>query len=597
MNWAPRILIFANDNSSIYNFRHELLQRLVSSGHEVTVALPPHERNRAFEDLGCSVLETRLSRFGTNPFAELLTAAGFMRIIRAVRPDVVLTFTMKPNIYGGIAARIRRVPYISAVTGIGAVFQSDGVMRRIITALLKPALRHSSAVYFENADNRAHFERLGIVRGNTRVVPGSGVNLALHGLEPYPDDAGPFRLVIVSRVRKDKGYDELLAAIRQVCAARNDVEFHIVGWYEDDSYQETIREMERNYPLVVHGSVPPERVHELLAQSHALLHASHHEGMANVLLEASATGIPSLASDIPGCREAIDDGVTGLLFPVRNTDALTATIERFLALPWEERRAMGLAGRRKMESEFDRERVVDRYMDGISEAIAARRKRYDTVKRGADIAASALAVVLTLPVQAVIAVLVRSRLGAPVLFHQERPGMDGRPFVMHKFRTMTDERDAEGMPLPDRERLTPLGEFLRRTSLDELPQFANVLRGEMSLVGPRPLLARYNPYFTKEERARFGVRPGITGWAQVNGRNTSSWDERLAADVWYVENRSLRLDIAIIGMTLAKVIRGSDLIVDSQGGEPDLDETRSMERLYDGHTSRGESSGEGMNAT
>ena len=179
----------------------------------------------------------------------------------------------------------------------------------------------------------------------------------------------------------------------------------------------------------------------------------------------------------------------------------------------------------------------------------------DAAKRALDVTASGAALILLSPVIAVTWALVRSRLGAPAVFRQERPGLGGRPFMMYKFRTMTDARDARGALLPDEQRLTPLGMFLRRTSLDELPGLWNVFRGDMSLVGPRPLLMRYLPRYTAEQARRHDVKPGLTGWAQVNGRNAISWDEKFAYDVWYVDHRSLALDLRILLTTVAKVFR------------------------------------------
>jgi len=176
-------------------------------------------------------------------------------------------------------------------------------------------------------------------------------------------------------------------------------------------------------------------------------------------------------------------------------------------------------------------------------------------KRVLDVLLAACALVALSPVLLVVAVLVRMRLGAPVLFTQVRPGLGGRPFRMVKFRTMTEARDAAGTLLPDNVRLTPFGKFLRSTSLDELPELWNVLRGEMSLVGPRPLLMQYLPLYSDEQRRRHEVRPGITGWAQVNGRNASSWEERFRQDVWYVDRQSLWLDVKILAMTVLKVVK------------------------------------------
>ena len=177
------------------------------------------------------------------------------------------------------------------------------------------------------------------------------------------------------------------------------------------------------------------------------------------------------------------------------------------------------------------------------------------MNRTADVTLAIAAGVLSLPLVVVLAVLVRWRLGAPVLFRQDRPGLDGTPFTLYKFRTMREANDAAGCPLPDSSRLTRLGRFLRSTSLDELPELWNVIRGDMSLVGPRPLLTEYLPIYDERQRRRHEVRPGLTGWAQVNGRNAVSWDERLEMDVWYVDNRSWRLDARILFLTMGAVVR------------------------------------------
>lgn len=175
------------------------------------------------------------------------------------------------------------------------------------------------------------------------------------------------------------------------------------------------------------------------------------------------------------------------------------------------------------------------------------------IKRLFDVVVSAMGLLLLSPIIAVVAWQVRRKLGSPVFFRQVRPGLNGKPFEMVKFRTMRDAVDALGNPLPDSERLTPFGAFLRSTSLDELPELWNVLKGEMSLVGPRPLLMEYLPLYSAEQYRRHEVRPGVTGWAQVNGRNALSWEEKFKLDVWYVDNRSFWLDLKILLLTIKKV--------------------------------------------
>ncbi|NJK81057.1 MAG: sugar transferase [Chloroflexaceae bacterium] len=193
----------------------------------------------------------------------------------------------------------------------------------------------------------------------------------------------------------------------------------------------------------------------------------------------------------------------------------------------------------------------------------------NTIKRLLDVLVVIPALVVLLPVLLILAVLIRRQLGAPILFRQPRPGMHGKPFTMYKFRTMTDERDEFGNLLPDEQRLTPLGRFLRSSSLDELPELLNVLRGEMSLVGPRPLLLRYLERYTPEQMRRHDVRPGVTGWAQINGRNAITWEEKFALDVWYVEHMSLWLDIQIIWLTFRKVAMREGI---SQQGHATMEE-------------------------
>lgn len=196
------------------------------------------------------------------------------------------------------------------------------------------------------------------------------------------------------------------------------------------------------------------------------------------------------------------------------------------------------------------------------------------MKRLFDIVVAALMLLLLSPVFLVIALMVWITMGSPILFRQVRPGLNGQPFTLYKFRTMTDARDEYGRLLPDTQRLTKLGRFLRSTSLDELPELLNVLKGDMSLVGPRPLLMKYMPYFTQRERIRFSVRPGITGLAQVNGRNKLSWNERLELDVQYVEQWSFKLDLQILWRTVWCVLGRSGVEVDPRATMLDLDEER-----------------------
>lgn len=199
-------------------------------------------------------------------------------------------------------------------------------------------------------------------------------------------------------------------------------------------------------------------------------------------------------------------------------------------------------------------------------------------KRTFDFCLSVSALMILTPLLVVVALLVRINMGSPVLFRQLRPGLNNRLFMLYKFRTMTDKRNTNGELLPDAERLTVLGRFLRSTSLDELPELLNVLKGDMSIVGPRPLLAQYLDRYTPEQARRHEVRPGITGWAQINGRNAILWEQRFALDVWYIDNCSLWLDVKIIALTVWKVLRREGI---SQEGQATMSEFLGAEHSED----------------
>lgn len=364
-----RILILANDNSTIYNFRRELLYRLINEKDEVIISLPKHERNIEFERIGCKIDEIILSRSGTNPIKELILLKSYKKQIKRINPDIVLTYTAKPNIYGSLACKKLSVPYINNVTGLGSNFQSKNIIKKIMLLLQRISYTKSQCIFFQNISNKQCFEEQKIVVSNTSLLPGSGVNLELHKYESYPKENDITRFILVSRVRKDKGFDELFEAMKLVFKDYKKVEFHIVGWYEDDTYKKKIREMTDNYPVVYHGKKSQEEVHQLISNCHCLIHPSHHEGMANVLLEAASAGRPCMASNISGCKEAIDGGITGFLFEVRDSISLAKTIIKFINLEQEERTVMGIHGRNKMEKEFDRNIVINAYVEKIRKIV------------------------------------------------------------------------------------------------------------------------------------------------------------------------------------------------------------------------------------
>ena len=366
-----RILIFTNVFGGLYYFRKELVEEIAKK-YSLICALPYDERFNWFAEIGCKSVSVDLRRRGMNVFSDVLLLFRYILIIKRHKPSLVLTYTIKPNLYGGIASIIFNVPFICNITGIGTSIYRPSIFSRILLAIYNFVLRHSSFTFFQNQDNlRLLGQRLKEKR--IYLLPGSGVNLKNHKLEEYPS-VGPINFLFVGRIMQDKGIDEFIdAAIILKNKYMADLEFFIVGPMEEERYSEKIESAHKDGILSFYGF--QKNVIDFYKVSHAVINTSYHEGMSNVLLEAAATGRPVLASNVPGCREAFDEGISGFGFEPRSVDSLVQAIERFIALPHEQKAAMGLAGRKKMEREFDRQIVVDAYMREIENILEENNKK------------------------------------------------------------------------------------------------------------------------------------------------------------------------------------------------------------------------------
>lgn len=363
----PRILIIANDESTIYNFRREIISAFSTHGYDVTLCFPEGDHTSEIERCGCRIVNISVSRHGTNPFAEIGFLLTCIKLIRRNNPSVVLTYTIKPNIYGSLACQITKVPYINNVTGLGSVFQSNSLLARILVKMQRKAYRKSSCVFFQNEANFKLMLEKGVVSNNTpyEILPGSGVNLTLHSFEPMRSYDGTIRFIIVSRIRKDKGFDEFFKAAEAIKKEYPECEFRIVGWYEEDQYKAQLDRLEGEGIVKYYGKKTQEEVHQLIVDSDCVVLPSYHEGMANVLLEAASSGRPVIASNIPGCKETFDEGITGFGCEVKNAESLKCAMLRMINSPYEKRAEMGRLGRVKMEKEFDRSFVADKYIKCI----------------------------------------------------------------------------------------------------------------------------------------------------------------------------------------------------------------------------------------
>lgn len=359
-----RILVLANNDVGLYRFRKDLLAALLGAGHEVYISLPDGGFVSELVQLGCRFIDTPIERRGMNPLHDSKLFRQYRAMLKEVKPDLVLTYTIKPNIYGGLACRMAHIPYAVNITGLGSAIENGGWLKKFVLALYKPALKGARVVFFENAGNRDTLAATGVVpQGRDVVLSGAGVNLEDYPYQSYPQE-GAVRFLFVGRVMREKGVDELFAAAKRMKQEYGDgVEFHIVGSFEE-GYKPLMDELEKAGVVKYHGYQSDMK--RFYAMASCVVLPSYHEGMSNVLLEAAASGRPLITSDIPGCREAVEDGASGYLCPAKDADALYEAMRRFVELSVEQRSEMGCRGRERMVKIFDKLLVINETMNNLA---------------------------------------------------------------------------------------------------------------------------------------------------------------------------------------------------------------------------------------
>lgn len=357
-----KVLILVNHDVVIYNFRLELVERLLNEGYEVYISSPYGERIDDLISLGCKYIEANIDRHGLNICQEFKLLRYYKRIIKQINPSVIVTYTIKPNIYGAIAGRALGIPVIANITGLGTAVENGGLMQKISIALYKYAFKDIARVFFQNSENQQFFINHNIALGKHELIPGSGVNLERFSLIDYPEDS-TVDFVFISRIMKEKGIDQYLDAAKHIRGKYPNTRFHILGFSEED-YEKEIKSLQEQDIITYHGM--QRDVRKFLKNFHCTIHPSFHEGMSNVLLESAASGRPIITTNISGCKEIVDENVSGYLVEPANSEDLIEKIEKFLTLSYDEKKEMGLAGRRKVEREFDREIVVEAYMNEIN---------------------------------------------------------------------------------------------------------------------------------------------------------------------------------------------------------------------------------------
>jgi len=365
---AKKVLILVNNDIGLYNFRKELLEQLIEHGYKVYISLPYGDKVEQLKSLGCIFINTPMQRRGTNPFTDLKLIFNYYRIIRDIKPNIVLTYTIKPNIYGSIVCLLSRTPYINNITGLGSGFSGRKLLTKFLIFMYKVALKKSSMVFFQNKADMHFMLHHKIISGRYSLIPGSGVNLNQYQYTSYPPE-GKWIFTFIGRIMKEKGIEEYLYAAKAIKQKHNNTQFNIIGPIEPTQtfYQKLIAQYEQKNYVKYYGF--QKDVIKFIIESHCIIQPSHHEGMSNVLLESAAVGRVLIASDIPGCREVIDGN--GFVFSVGDVNDLVGKIENFINLPYEKKAAMGKMSRQNVEREFDRQIVIDKYLQVINEVLQA----------------------------------------------------------------------------------------------------------------------------------------------------------------------------------------------------------------------------------
>jgi lipopolysaccharide/colanic/teichoic acid biosynthesis glycosyltransferase len=564
-----RICIVVSDLMTVQAFLQDQI-RALTEAYEVTVVANTDDRD-ALHRLGLSAELVSISIVRpirwSRDFRALLSLYS---LFKQRKFDLIHSITPKAGLLTMAAGRLAGVPTrIHTFTG-----QVWATASRFTRRLLKLADRITAFCATQVlADSQSQLKFLideGVVSvRKSRVLANgsiSGVDLSRF----CPDAAARQRIrteasiaedaplfLFVGRLNKDKGALDLARAFERLTTQVVDAHVICVG-PDEGGMEARMRNICASCVERLHFVGQTRVPEQYMAAADVLCLPSYREGFGTVVIEAAAAGLPAIASRIYGLTDAVQDRVTGRLHRPGNWEELADTM-KLLAANRSLREHLGRQARERANKYFAAHTLTEAllafYSQQLSTEASASTSIGQSLKRVFDVLIGIAALVALSPALAAIAIVIRGLLGTPILFRQHRPGLRGQLFTCLKFRTMTEARDAQGQLLPDAQRLTALGSFLRSTSLDELPELINVIRGEMSLVGPRPLLPQYLNRYTAEQMRRHEVKPGITGWAQIHGRNALDWNEKLALDLWYVDHQSLWLDLRILAKTLGRVLR------------------------------------------
>lgn len=359
-----KILIITNHSYMLYRFRKELIQKLLEDS-EVVISTPFVGHETDLKELGANCIKTEVDRRSINPFTDLKLLRTYKTILKQEKPDLVITYSIKPNIYAGYLCGKMKIPFCANVQGLGTAFQK-ALLSNLVTVMYRTAFKKVENVFFENQANAQAFVRRRILPAKKEVVlSGAGINLEEYRYRQYPDNE-KVHFLYLGRIMKEKGMDELFGAVEQLRKDGCEFVLDLVGFFEDE-YKEQVEQLQSEGIVRFYGF--QENPKPYYAQTDCVVLPSYHEGMSNVLLEAAASGRAIITTDIPGCREAVDNGKSGMLCKVKSTDSLYKAMKRFTELSREKRELLGKAGREKMEREFDKKKVVEETVKVITKAM------------------------------------------------------------------------------------------------------------------------------------------------------------------------------------------------------------------------------------
>ncbi|HVN94191.1 MAG TPA: sugar transferase [Terracidiphilus sp.] len=601
----PRIAFVVATDRSIIQFEGQSAF-LAANGFEAHAICNPGPRLEALRHHGIETWPLPMER-EISPARDLRSLWRLWRLFRRIRPDIVVAGTPKGGLLGCLAARLAGVPNVQYSLHGLRLETTTGIKRGILMGAEWTACHAAQTVRCVSPSLLARTVALRLAPADRCFVIGNGSSDGI-AMERYAIGAqaeaeakqvrcelripaGAPVIGFVGRLTRDKGIRELYEAFTWLQSRFPDLRLLLVGDFETgDPVPGALRAQIAANPAVIHTGFVDNVEHFYPAMDVMAL-PTYREGLPTVVLEAQYAGIPVVTTNATGAVDAIVDGETGLRVPIGDTGSLASALDRLLgdaAL----RSTLSAAGRSWVEKNFHREdlwrnllawhcsQVRSPQDQGILR-LNARNSRIAMFKSIMERSLAGFALCLLSPLLLVVAFLIWLRLGNPVLLRQTRIGFKEKPFTIFKFRTMTDDCDTRGALLDDSLRITRLGKFLRAWSLDELPQLWNVLRGDMGLVGPRPLLHEYLPPCHACRSRRHEVKPGMTGWAQVNGRNELNWEMKLILDAWYVDHRSLWLDLRIIGLTVLKVFRREGIGKNTCATLPEFSPERNVVGTHD----------------